>query len=206
MNLSLRQVMTDPYGPMIAFGGGHFLSHTPTVTITPVFHPAKRGASVSENNNIREVQDEPVDLTVPEGRSVKHAQVSESAFDLSVRSPGLTSPPKHDLQAQVTSSTSVTQQRLNVVQSAKRKKIHRCDFPSCDKIYTKSSHLKAHKRTHTGEKPYECSWEGCGWKFARSDELTRHYRKHTGAKPFKCHLCERSFSRSDHLSLHMKRH
>jgi hypothetical protein len=39
---------------------------------------------------------------------------------------------------------------LDAVQGGSGSKLHHCSYPTCERTYGKSSHLKAHMRTHTG--------------------------------------------------------
>nr|XP_046260559.1 transcription factor Sp3a isoform X3 [Scatophagus argus] len=87
-----------------------------------------------------------------------------------------------------------------------KKKQHICHIAGCGKVYGKTSHLRAHLRWHSGERPFVCSWIFCGKRFTRSDELQRHRRTHTGEKKFVCPECSKRFMRSDHLAKHIKTH
>ncbi|XP_070832490.1 transcription factor Sp3a isoform X2 [Chaetodon trifascialis] len=90
--------------------------------------------------------------------------------------------------------------------STGKKKQHICHIAGCGKVYGKTSHLRAHLRWHSGERPFVCSWMFCGKRFTRSDELQRHRRTHTGEKKFVCPECSKRFMRSDHLAKHIKTH
>ncbi|KAM7126021.1 zinc finger protein 236 isoform 3-T3 [Molossus nigricans] len=82
------------------------------------------------------------------------------------------------------------------------RRAYRCDY--CHKGFKKSSHLKQHVRSHTGERPYRCAL--CGRGFVSSGVLKSHEKTHTGVKAFRCSVCSAAFTTNGSLTRHMATH
>lgn len=91
--------------------------------------------------------------------------------------------------------------RILKPEGEKRRKLQ---CTKCDKIFRTKGEVRAHVRTHTGEKPLKCKY--CDKRFAHSSNRRVHERTHLKQKPFKCVECGKGFAHKATLKEHMTIH
>ncbi|OTA68093.1 hypothetical protein K449DRAFT_345386 [Hypoxylon sp. EC38] len=56
-----------------------------------------------------------------------------------------------------------------------------CDWPGCDKIYSRAEHLQRHQLNHDPKTIYTCDVPDCTQTFVRPDLLARHKKRHSAS-------------------------
>ncbi|MFX0090962.1 MAG: C2H2-type zinc finger protein, partial [Candidatus Hodarchaeota archaeon] len=74
-----------------------------------------------------------------------------------------------------------------------------CDI--CNKPIS-SSNFAAHRRIHTGEKPYVC--KKCGYATGNAGNFTVHQRACSGEKPYVCKNCGYATGNPNNFTVHQR--
>ena len=72
----------------------------------------------------------------------------------------------------------------------------------CDYVSFHRGNLRAHMKTHSGEKSYKCSQ--CNYSSCTARSLRVHVMAHSGEKNNKCNQCGFASSYTGNLRVHMK--
>lgn len=81
-----------------------------------------------------------------------------------------------------------------------------CTYEGCGQSFKAQGHLKDHIKRHYNIRPYACDL--CTARFARTSTLKIHMNTHTGEKNFKCSFegCTKRFTEKGNMKTHYKTH
>ncbi|XP_074940234.1 histone H4 transcription factor-like [Phalacrocorax aristotelis] len=78
----------------------------------------------------------------------------------------------------------------------------------CDSSFKNAYDLHKHVETHNDSDAYSCDVEGCGFTSRTLQTLRQHYKRvhvSDGILKYKCHICQKCFSWSYTLTLHLRK-
>lgn len=78
-------------------------------------------------------------------------------------------------------SPSSSQGDQRVSKAKKGKRVHVCEYPGCEKVFTRAEHRRRHELSHKPRKLYVCPQEGCAKAYQRADYLAQHMIRQCGA-------------------------
>ncbi|KAL8833216.1 MAG: hypothetical protein Q9170_004411 [Blastenia crenularia] len=76
-----------------------------------------------------------------------------------------------------TGEVTYTPTTHRISKAKKGKKVHVCEHPGCNKVFTRAEHRKRHEANHNAKPMFECQFEDCRKPFNRADLLARHMER-----------------------------
>ncbi|KAI9038585.1 C2H2 finger domain protein [Aspergillus affinis] len=65
-----------------------------------------------------------------------------------------------------------------ISKAKKGKRVHACEYPGCNKVFTRAEHRRRHELNHNPEALFRCTHHNCKKAFHRPDLLARHMERH----------------------------
>ncbi|KAB8236129.1 uncharacterized protein BDW43DRAFT_248646 [Aspergillus alliaceus] len=81
-------------------------------------------------------------------------------------------------QAEIPLPITYTPTTHRISKAKKGKRVHACEYPGCNKVFTRAEHRRRHELNHNPEALFRCTHVGCKKAFHRPDLLARHVERH----------------------------